>query len=312
MKPQPNLSGAEEVAVPPRRFRSCWRVSPAQAFSRAAFTLIEIMVVVVLLSVIILGLMAMFTQTQRAFRAGMAQVDVLEGGRMGMELIRREIQAMTPGGVHGEIVATNYFLQLNNINTQSLVGTTSLRTNLMDDVFFLVRLNQNWIGIGYFVRPDSGLGGGTGSVGTLYRFQTNTTIAQFDQNPARLFAAFNSVRQMQNPPNVSRILNGVVDFKMRAYGTNGYWINPGLSGRISTNSSWSYLLPAEADYSFTNNAVPAAVEFELGILETQIYERYKSIPVPAAQESFLQNQAGHVHIFRQRVSIRNVDPAAYQ
>ena len=33
MKPQPNLSGAEEVAVPPRRFRSCWRViDPLQKY----------------------------------------------------------------------------------------------------------------------------------------------------------------------------------------------------------------------------------------------------------------------------------------
>ena len=48
----------------------------------SGFTLVEIMVVMILLSVIVLGLMAMFNQTQRAFRAGMAQTDQMEGGRM--------------------------------------------------------------------------------------------------------------------------------------------------------------------------------------------------------------------------------------
>ena len=57
---------------------------------RQAFTLIEVLVVVALLSVIILGLVAMFSQTQRAYTLGMTQVDVLEGGRAVTEMITRE------------------------------------------------------------------------------------------------------------------------------------------------------------------------------------------------------------------------------
>src|SRR6185436_10353272 len=64
--------------------------------SLRAFSLIEIMVVVVLLSVIILGLMAMFNQTQRAFKLGMNQTDVLEAGRVGTDLIVREMEQLTP------------------------------------------------------------------------------------------------------------------------------------------------------------------------------------------------------------------------
>jgi hypothetical protein len=41
------------------------------------FSLIEIMVTVGLLTFIILGLLLMFNQTQRAFRTGMTQTDVL-------------------------------------------------------------------------------------------------------------------------------------------------------------------------------------------------------------------------------------------
>ena len=51
------------------------------AFACSAFTLIEVLVVVVLMSLIILALMAVFNSTQTAFRASLTQTDVLEGGR---------------------------------------------------------------------------------------------------------------------------------------------------------------------------------------------------------------------------------------
>ena len=60
--------------------RTTLNIGPAR-LRRGAFTLIEIMVTVALLSFIILGLMAMFHQTQRAFRNSITQTDVLEGAR---------------------------------------------------------------------------------------------------------------------------------------------------------------------------------------------------------------------------------------
>src|SRR4051812_38323136 len=48
---------------------------------RRGFSLIEILVVVALLSVIILGLVAMFHQTQKALLSTTTQVDFLEAGR---------------------------------------------------------------------------------------------------------------------------------------------------------------------------------------------------------------------------------------
>jgi hypothetical protein len=53
------------------------------------------------------------------------------------------------------------------------------------------------------------------------------------------------------------------------------------------------------------------VEIELGILETQALERYRSLLVPgsaAAATTYLTNHPGFVHIFRQRIPIRGVDP----
>ena len=61
---------------------------------RGAFSLIELLVVMTLLSFIIIGLLAVFDQTQRAFKTGMSQVDVLESGRATMDLITREVEQM--------------------------------------------------------------------------------------------------------------------------------------------------------------------------------------------------------------------------
>src|SRR5437867_6593815 len=67
----------------------------------AAFSLIEIMVTVALLSFIVLGLLAMFTQTKRAFTSSMTQTDVMESGRAVVEMIVRDLEQLTPSHVVG-------------------------------------------------------------------------------------------------------------------------------------------------------------------------------------------------------------------
>src|SRR5688572_7407791 len=69
------------------------RIQRGRRFKQA-FSLIEILVAVTLLSVITIGLLAMFYQTQKAFRIGTSQVDVLESGRAAMQLICRDLQQM--------------------------------------------------------------------------------------------------------------------------------------------------------------------------------------------------------------------------
>lgn len=287
--------------------------------SLRGFTLIEIMVVVVLLSVIILGLMAMFSETQRAFRAGMSQSDILEGGRMATEMISRELEQMYPANTAG----TNFFKQVVSSYALPLPASAAARTNYMSAVFFLTLQNRTWQGIGYFWVPDNSVAAaGPVPVGTLYRFQTNLSILQFQQDPRRPLMAYNGAYSatynngyMGN--GVSKLLDGVVDFNCRAFDTNGfllnpYYFNPRISPFISTNQTqWSFYTP-EANYSLTNNAVPAFVEFELGVMEQAAYQQYRSIPTYQAQGRFMSNQVGRIQIFRQRVAVRNVDPSAYQ
>jgi len=264
------------------------------------------MVVITLLSVIVLGLMAMFNQTQRAFRAGMTQVDVLEAGRMATHMVAREMEEMSPARQRG----VNFYASLPTVSIilrQPLTGGTTSRQNVMEEVFFLTRENRQWIGIGYVVtNPDEG-------IGSLYRFQQ---ILNVSQNPAVLYTNF------VNTPvtNMSRILDGVVHFRVRAYNTNGVWMTENTTNFYAniylTNANagtWPQLSYPEVSHCrFESNALPASVEVELGILEPQIFEKYRSIPVSPANMEFLQEQAARVHIFRQRIPIRNVDPSAYK
>lgn len=134
----------------------------------------------------------------------------------------------------------------------------------------------------------------------------------------------------------NRICDGVVHFYLGAYATNGYQIFLGPT-RFGTNAACfrpdpysvnpfnAIVHPAQfiagpgdpgnlAELRFRSNAVPAVVELQLGILEQPAWERYDSIPVPAARLAYLQRPdvCSRVHLFRQRVTIRNVDPLAYQ
>jgi hypothetical protein len=65
-------------------------------------------------------------------------------------------------------------------------------------------------------------------------------------------------------------------------------------------------------FTFYSNAVPASVELQMGVLEDRTLQRAESLPFQLfAQTNYLAQQSGHVHLFRQRVTIPNVDPTAY-
>src|SRR5688572_16391406 len=78
-----------------------------------AFSLIEIMLAVALMTIIMLGLLAMFYQTQRAMRIGTAQVDVMSTGDAVMQMIARELKETTAGNVDSvNLVTTNRYVTI--------------------------------------------------------------------------------------------------------------------------------------------------------------------------------------------------------
>ena len=318
--------------------------------SPPAFSLIEILVTVALLSFIILGLLSMFTQTQRAFRDSMKQVDVMSSGRTVTDMLARELAQITPSEMafttnffalipqasQPPFIPTLYFAESSTGQPllQGLPGTLGLRTNIIQSLFFVTRNNQDWIGTGYEVLADSPNAG----VGTLYRFATNRNKANaiylssdFVQAPLVNVAGVPST-------NLTRVADGVVHFRVRAFANNGFLISPppgaGFpawgtypvinAGAVDStnyatmpNDTWTGVaaVPDQVDYYyFQSNAVPAYLEVELGVLEPHILERFKGIGSgnPAAQRAYLSNHVAQVHVFRQRIPIRNVDFNAYQ
>jgi prepilin-type N-terminal cleavage/methylation domain-containing protein len=277
----------------------------------AGFTLIEIMVAMVLLTVIVIGLMAMFNQTQRAFRAGMAQTDQLEGGRMFSDFFRQDLQQITPTG---QTNGLNFFAEIPNYTPaqMTLPANANPRTNIFQDLFFMTRQNQYWSGIGYYVRTNASYFGNVSPVGTLYRFETNMHVVDFAGNGYLPFLTFQNAT---NTSSISKVLDGVVEFHVRCFDDKGLFITNGspVSTNQFVNITNSLLIaPGEVEfYGFSNNVTPAFVELEVGVLEPAVLKRLKSLPTAALQSSFLASHAGNVQVFRQRIAIRNVDPSAY-
>src|SRR5258708_5631572 len=105
LPPAPNVG----PRVPPASICVHLRPSAVSPRSIRAFSLVEILVTMALLSVIVLGLLAMFHQTQRAFTQSLMQVDVLEAGRAATDLISHEVEQMTPAYASNGI---NFFAAL--------------------------------------------------------------------------------------------------------------------------------------------------------------------------------------------------------
>jgi hypothetical protein len=175
------------------------------------------------------------------------------------------------------------------------------------------RYNQTWSGIGYIVRTNPSVNGFMNPVGTLYRFQTNVSSAQI-MGGARL--PYLTFLNDTNPYNFSKILDGVVDFRVRSYDPNGFVLTNG-SESIQSNFFVTIInsltiAPGEVELSaYSNNIVPAYVEVQIGVLEPAVLKRYNSIPDAATRSNFLAAHAGNVQLFRQRIAIRNADTSAY-
>jgi prepilin-type N-terminal cleavage/methylation domain-containing protein len=286
--------------------------------TRAAFTLIEVMVVVVLLSLIVLALMAVFNSTQAAFRASVTQAGVLESGRATMDLMAADLRAMAPS--HGQsnnfTGAVNFLAGVTSYASppspliQPMVGGSSTRTNVLENFFILSRQNQTWTGVGYAVNTSS-----SSALYPLYRFSMSASAAF---NPSLLYSNFNNALGSGAWTNMSHLMDGVVALTVRPYDVNGGLMTNHVTysgGQYVTNENVFYFLPALGQVGFVmfSNTLPASVEIEMGVLEDRTLQRAESLGGSyQAQSNYLAGSAGAVHVFRQRVAIPNVDPAAYQ
>lgn len=262
----------------------------------AAFSLVEVMVAVGLLSVLIVGLLAMFYQTQKAFRLGVGQVDVMESGRLFTEMIGRELQQTVASG---ESNVVNIWFRQNPDSiptTQPLPGgTVQDRTNRLFDLYFLRKENDFWVGTAYRVStPELG----AGSIHKLEEALPRRELADLNA----LFVANKldspTALAIGDDPAMSRFIDGVVHFRLTAYDRQGYLMSTNtLDGSVIAQEE-----PAPL-YRFRQDELPAYIDLELGILEAPVYATFRARPDPV-KGAFLTQQSAKVHLFRKRIPIR--------
>ena len=301
---------------------------------RCAFSLVEVLLVVTLLSLIVLVLMTVFNSTQSAFRAGVTQTDVLEGGRVAMDMIVSDLKVMTPSGSFSNSApsfpAANFFAAANGDNNyqpliQSLTASINneQRTNVVENFFMVSRQNLNghdcWVGTGYTVIATN-----ASPLFPLYRFTTNSPVST--SSPSNLFSAFILAIQASAYTNTgwSHLIDGVVDLRIQAFDVNGYQMTNSIqvNSGVTTFYTNAFILPpppqwgfpqwGENTYYFFSNTIPASVEVQMGVLEDRVLQRGESLPAQSTvQSNYLSQEAAHVRVFRQHVLIPNVDPTAY-
>jgi prepilin-type N-terminal cleavage/methylation domain-containing protein len=263
------------------------------------FSLIEVMVAVAILAVIIVGLLAMFYQTQRAFRTGLTQVDVLENGRAAMEMIVSDLRDVTASPDNPTL---NVLIDLPNgysgLQPLTLPANES-RSVYLQDLGLLRRYNDDWTG--ELLR----VGNADLGVGTLYRLVTNNVYPSLVSD----YIAGPVARNFPLDPtlNFTRVIDGVVHFQILPFDSSGMLIvsnSPSLPGVVVSGRKIQGNIIGT--YSFTNNAIPAAVDIELGVLEPRALEQFRArTNNPAKAQAYLLGQAGRIHFFKQRVSLRN-------
>jgi type II secretory pathway pseudopilin PulG len=262
--------------------RTCGQQSSIQSgvsAGRRALTLLEMMVSVTLLAVIMIGLLAMFSHTQKALHVAATQTDVFENARGAIQLLSRDLSEMSPHEVSDVISATNQ--TVNNpagpLTLPGSGGTVLSQPIFFSEAFWLARKNDDWQGTGYYVE------GANNGVGTLYRYSETTNLGW----------APSLLNRFYNDPNIvtHRVSDGIVHFQLTA-------VYP-----ETNNTSTNFVSSSEFLFS---NVLPAFVDIDLGVLEPGTLKQFEALTNnPAAAQRFLTNQVGRIHFFRERVPIRN-------
>jgi prepilin-type N-terminal cleavage/methylation domain-containing protein len=274
---------------------------------RSGLTLLEMMVAITLLAAIMIGLLAMFNQTQKALHIANTQTDLFENGRGALQMITSDLAGMT------EFKDTNVLNSFANaplspIGALPLPSTPYPVPVYFSEAFWLTRANDDWTGIGYFVAEDPALPASrlNAGVGSLYRYEITTNR----QDDVPLFANdFTS-----NTNRYHRVSDGIVHFSMEAvYPTN---TGPADLPAVGFVRMADFRFPIFVEEGLSTDPtikelvaipLPAFVDVELGVLEASALKQFKSLNTldTNAAQRFLTNHVTKIHFFRERVPIRN-------
>ncbi len=303
----------------------------------AGFTVTELMVAISLMGVIIFALTAVFNQTQKALRRTEIQNDISEKGRSVLELVTRELEQVVATNFRRE---TNFYVALTQIPVvyTNRNDPKSLHTNVLNEVFLQTRSVNQWAGIGFRVVDPMTGGPARDGIGSLERFTPDPVrIFPIDNYFSRLFV--NSLTATNNPAyrtNFHHIAQGVVHFQIKVLDLDGRrlgWdttnINTGYP-LVRLDSKGALMKPAlintasnivdapilvrqvfpggspETSFAFRSNALPAFLEFELGIIDPETFRNYLTMRTDRNPNAgaFALNRLGKVQLFRQLIPIR--------
>jgi prepilin-type N-terminal cleavage/methylation domain-containing protein len=298
--------------------------------TRRGFSLIEIMVAVTLLTFILVGLLAMFYQVQRAFRSGTQQADIMEGGRATMALIVRDLQEMVASHVDlsPAFYVTNFAVVPGDSvdwRYQTLLSGNA-RPNLLQEFCFLIKNGDSWSGIAYRFAMGTNDSDPKAGVSALYRSVTTTNPPSLDflerTNALRDVSRIASDLDFANllGAKYHRVVDGVVSLTITPCDANGIPFNT-YDNTNSYNRHFAGNTAPGGVYAFMADALPAYVDVELAVMEPSTLAKYKvrwqqdvdsGYAVPWRSTNYLAQHIGQTHVFRQRVPIRPVatDPAA--
>ncbi len=274
-----------------------------------------------LLAFIVLGLTAMFVQTQKAFKSGIRQSNVTDGGRAVMDMIAADISQLSDPHFTNVTFPTNfsgapptlYWACYSPLNLVQWENNAPFRTNQLDDIFMTVQTNAQWLGIGYSVSNwfTNGSGGAIPGVGTLYRYFSSTNAPLSTNN--YLFANFSQqvAYGLYTNTYFHRIADGIVHLKITAYDADGnemVWEpNYDLNGINSGFTNMQYpVIETNAFNVVVTNYLPHSVDIELGMLEPEAFEQARALytsGATVAASNFLANAAGQVQVYRQHIII---------
>lgn len=295
---------------------------------RSGFSLLEMLMAVTITTVITIALYAIFDQTQRAFRAGLAQVDVLEAGRATSEIIDSDIRRIVPNPLEynsgRQQMDTSQGFRNYPFNfwiddyapVSYLGGSLSQGTGVLtalQNVFFFHQRNDELTAIGYYNLPlQIDWAGGSKPpritpVSTLYRYSATVKISTLNEAVfTRLLNNFlrGPLVWEQNPTTeyqFQEIVRGVVHNRWSPFGGNGEWWQLVRDPLIRRNPTGRTPL---IGMTAGGNVIPAQLEYELMILEDEILQQYIILAESNSLQArnFLEEHLQEIHFFRKRIS----------
>jgi len=257
----------------------------------SAFSLIEIMVAVTLLLVIVFGLLAVFSQTQRAFRTGMTQLDVLESGRALLELLNEEIQEASPLPPLGLTSFKMIRPGLSNTVQLDLPGDAAKFDATLQNIYFIRRINDRWIGESYQVSNDFP------GVASLYRLSVSVTG---QTQVAWLAANIQAWRVEDKKMPFEKIADGIIHLRAIPFDNQGLPLLPDPG--ITNGANVIFHSGPNTGYEFLNDGLPNSVEIELAVLEPNTLEQVRA---RNGNLSYINRQADRIHFFKRRIQLPN-------